>query len=210
MVGTIGFAGGKARKGKTTGRWLLRLGLNHLAFSVIGGALTGLVFAFLGSLLQELLGSPGSIVAVTMFATLAAADILMLPITRLSHARQVPMSWKHVFPAPMSAALYGLVLGVGVLTAVYYWSFAALTLGIALSATPVIGLAAGGSFGLGRALPVLLSALAQDEHSVEQWSDAVRDFASNHTRVVRLTSAGATILPVLPSLPAAAQILRLG
>src|SRR6266511_3317873 len=102
MVGTIGVAGSQARKRGHLARWWWRLGFTHLVGAMVGGGLLGVILSFVGTLL-----------------VLAVADLVGIPAKHLSRARQVPLSWKHVLPAPMSASVYGLTLGIGVLSTVY-------------------------------------------------------------------------------------------
>jgi hypothetical protein len=78
------------------------------------------------------------------------------------------MSWKHVFPAPMSAAFYGATLGMGVLSTVYFWSLHALLLIIFATADNRTAILAGAAFGAGRVVPVLASAFVTGEETLDR------------------------------------------
>lgn len=200
MVGTIGFAGSKARSQGRTWRWLRRLGLSHLGAAMFSGAIVGFVAAVTGVGLVSLIGRNVVRAEGILLVILALVEVTGLPIIQLSRARQVPMSWKHVFPAPMSAALYGGMLGAGVLTAIYYWSFPALLVGVLAAASPVFGIVAGASFGAGRALPVFLGLMTSDENTLDRTADRLRELLDGQPWIPRMTGAVAISLAAWTSL----------
>jgi len=137
---------------------------------MVGGGLLGVILSFVGALLASsgLLRIPVLPLAGTLLV-LAVADLVGIPAKHLSRARQVPLSWKHVLPAPMSASVYGLTLGIGVLSTVYFWSLYALLLSILAVGDVVIGVLAGMAFGAGRVLPVVASAFIDADPVMERW-----------------------------------------
>jgi hypothetical protein len=72
--------------------------------------------------------------------------------------RQLPEHWRRVMPMAVAAALYGVLLGIGFTTFVLsfgVWALAGVSLVVG---DPALGLLLGASFGLGRALPILVLA----------------------------------------------------
>jgi len=122
-----------------------------------GGAVT---FAFLARIGTAVRGTGGLHPAFTApVIALAAAitearDAAILPQIR----RQVPEHWRRVLPLPVAVGLYGVLLGLGFTTFVLTFAFWALVGLTVLLATPLIGVAVGIAFGVGRALPVALVA----------------------------------------------------
>lgn len=194
MVGTIGFAGSKARNQRRVLRWLRRLGLSHLAASMAAGALVGALMATAGAALSGLTGGTLTHVGGVLLLVFAVAELMGLPISWLSRARQVPLSWKHVFPAPMSATLYGGVLGFGLLTTIYYWSFPALLVGMVATGRIALGVAAGIAFGAGRALPVFMGLTTTDETILDRRTDRLQEFLDRRPWVPRLLGAATIAL----------------
>jgi hypothetical protein len=163
MVGTIGFAGSRARQAGTYGGWLRRIGATHLLMSIVGGGMLGLLVGLAGAILAPSLAEPRPWLVALIALAGTAAEVSSLESQRLGRARQVPLSWKHAFSARMSASLYGWTLGFGVLTTVYFWSFWAwLVLGL-LVGDPVRALLGGIAYGAGRAAPVLASSLVNSD-----------------------------------------------
>jgi hypothetical protein len=189
MVGTIGLAGSKAREQGRLMNWTLRIGAPHLAASAVSGAAVGFVASLAGAALlvsaEDLPLSPSGL----LLAPFAVADALGIPAKVASRSKQVPMSWKQVFPAPMSATLYGVVLGAGVFSTVYFWSFWALIVALVLTADVATGLLGGLAYGLARAAPTMASVATPGEASVLHASE----FLHTHVRVVRLISAASIL-----------------
>src|SRR5947209_7933154 len=113
MVGTIGAAGRSARDRGEVGRWWIRLGLGHLFASMIGGIVVAATAAAAGGLLLIIRRPAWAPVAMSsLLVLLALVDLAGLSARALSRPRQVPLAWKHVFPAPLSSVLYGFTLGL--------------------------------------------------------------------------------------------------
>ncbi|HEV2756495.1 MAG TPA: hypothetical protein VG318_12060 [Actinomycetota bacterium] len=193
MVGTIGFAGSRARSRGRLGQWVLRLGGPHTIAAALGGSALGALVAFAGSVVVSGAFDAGPGVVAAALGALALADVAGLPPQYTTRARQVPLSWKHLLPAPTSSALYGLVLGLGVGTTVYFWSYPALVVATFFSGNVFTGIAAGAAFGVGRALPVLASPLTPDVERLEEAVDSIRHVVGRVRNLpLRVASAGAT------------------
>jgi hypothetical protein len=126
------------------------------------GAVTGGVLTF-GSLaiLGEALHGVGGRSAYTAAAALAVlAAVLEVRGTRIvpQIRRQLPEPWRRVMPMAVAAALYGVLLGIGFTTFVLsfgVWAMAGVSLAIG---DPALGLLIGASFGVGRAIPIVVLA----------------------------------------------------
>jgi hypothetical protein len=150
MVDTLGEAG----RGR---RSMLAACATFTVGAVAGGVVTFGALSLLGAALQ-LGGSGLALGAAVAVAALAAAGeaagARVVPQIR----RQVPERWRRVMPLPAAAALYGLLLGLGFTTFVLtlaVWALAGVSVALG---SPLVGLAIGVGFGLGRALPVVVMA----------------------------------------------------
>jgi hypothetical protein len=185
MVGTIGLAGGRGSGGRIM-RWVIRLGAPHALMASLTGALVGTLVAMVGGATAATVGQAPVWVLGLVLALTAAAEVAGFPAQYLARAKQVPMSWKQVFPAPMSAAIYGATLGAGVLSTVYFWSFYALLLALLILGNVAFGALGGAAYGLGRALPVLATGLLLRNPSTV---DRVTEFLAPRARLLRQLSA---------------------
>ncbi|MBA3432209.1 MAG: hypothetical protein ACR2L4_08960 [Actinomycetota bacterium] len=192
MVGTIGFAGSKARVAGRFGWWWRVIGTPHLAAAALGGALLGAVASTVGLALPG--GSPERVwVGLALLAIAGGLDLIGARANLIARAKQVPLSWKHVFPAPMSSTLYGATLGIGLASTVYFWSFWAVIVALIVAASPALGLLLGAGYGIGRALPVFAVAGALEESEIETTLDSWRD----RDQLVKTLSLMATALLAL-------------
>jgi hypothetical protein len=127
--------------------------------AVIGGLLTFGSLAAFGELLHGAGGRAGYLAAAAIALLAAALEVRgtrIVPQIR----RQLPEHWRRVMPMPLTAVLYGVLLGIGFTTFVLsfgVWALAGVSLAVG---DPSIGLLIGGAFGLGRALPILVLAPA--------------------------------------------------
>lgn len=128
------------------------------------GALAGGAATFGGlALLGDALGAGGgAAVALAVGALLSAAagdagGRRIVPQIR----RQVPESWRRFMPLPLAAALYGVLLGLGFTTFVLSFAVYALAAACVALGEPVVGLAVGLAFALGRIVPVVVLAPLQ-------------------------------------------------
>jgi hypothetical protein len=160
MVETLSSRGPWGRRGS------IGACLTFTAGALTGGAITFGGLSAVGAALQ----TAGHPVPAAVAAAIALAAAIgeargarVVPQVR----RQVPESWRRTLPLPLAACLYGVLLGLGFTTFVLtfgVWALAAICLALG---DPVLGLAVGLGFGLGRALPVaLLAPIADSELGV--------------------------------------------
>jgi hypothetical protein len=125
--------------------------------AIAGGLLTFGTLAGVGNLLHGTGGRAAYLVAAgiaVLAAVLEARGVRIVPQIR----RQLPEHWRRVMPMPLAAALYGVLLGIGFTTFVLsfgVWALAGVSLAVG---DPGLGLALGASFGLGRAIPIVVLA----------------------------------------------------
>jgi hypothetical protein len=127
------------------------------AGALCGGAVTFGSLALLGGLLHGADDRAAYVVAATVALAAAIAEARgtrIVPQVR----RQLPEPWRRELPMPLAAAGYGVLLGLGFTTFVLTFGVFALA-GISLAlGDPAMGLSIGLAFGVGRALPVALTA----------------------------------------------------
>jgi len=149
MVDTIGSTLGHMRKSVTR--------LACFTFTIgamLGGVLTFGGLAFLGQLAGETSSGLGWALAALIALAAAIADWRGLRIAPQIR-RQVPESWRWRLSLPLVAGVYGVLLGLGFTTFVLsfaVWALAGISVAVG---SPVLGIAIGVAFGLGRALPVI-------------------------------------------------------
>jgi len=154
MIETIGPTGHTG--GRTT---TLAACVSFLPGALVGGIVTFGSLAAAGGLLLGAGARAAYLAAagVALAAALAEArGAAIVPQIR----RQLPEHWRRVMPMPLAAALYGVLLGLGLTTFVLSFGVWALA-GISLALGDLhAGLAIGLAFGLGRAIPIVALAPA--------------------------------------------------
>lgn len=150
MVETIGPMVDEAGRGGP------RVRAAHVAGGVLGGALVGGAVGGIGVLLGA--DGPGGGAAWVVLGLAAAALVydLVTHGRRLGLSRQTPMGWRHTMPPGRASFLYGLDLGTGLSTRIYFASYLVVLAAAAVSGDVVAGAAIGGGFGLVRALVAVL------------------------------------------------------
>ncbi|MDQ2805340.1 MAG: hypothetical protein M3Z04_00240 [Chloroflexota bacterium] len=121
-----------------------------------GGALVGAGVSALGGLVRPWLPLPVALGALVIVALAYALHELHL--WRLPHperAWQVPNAWIVRRPL-LGVVAFGLTLGMGLFTYIPFTSFYLLLAWEALLTSPLLGAALGATYGLARALPVLV------------------------------------------------------
>src|SRR4051794_8835869 len=140
-------------------RWWLTV-VAYIAGSAVGGATIGAVFGALGTLLPRWpKAALGALAVAALLGLLAELGVggLRLP----TNHRQVNERWLDTYRGWVYGVGFGFQLGLGVATIVTS-AATYLTIAAALLVHSVAGgLAIGATFGLGRALPVLLTATAR-------------------------------------------------
>jgi hypothetical protein len=177
-------------------RWWLTV-VAYIAGSAVGGATIGAVFGALGTLLPR---SPkaalGALAVAALLGLLAELGVggLRLP----TNHRQVNERWLDTYRGWVYGVGFGFQLGLGVATIVTS-AATYLTIAAALLVHSVAGgLAIGATFGLGRALPVLLTATARHPAGLQHLHRRTERW---HGPAQRL-SLGAQLLALLVSLVA--------
>src|SRR5688500_18029316 len=197
MIETIG------PTGHTGGRWVTPAACaTFLPGAVVGGLITFGGLALAGSAL------PGSWLSYGLAATVAlTAALVEARGSRIAPQirRQLPEHWRRVMPMPVAAALYGVLLGLGFTTFVLtfgVWALAGISLALG---EPLVGVALGVGFGVGRAAPIVtlapISARPAGRSAVELMADRPGLY-----RGIRLGDAAAlTAAAVALSLAAGAE-----
>jgi hypothetical protein len=146
MVGTLGKGSRLERSGN---------GVLHILASVLAAAAAGYLLAAIGGLLPESLGMGLAAAVCLLYATVELGwTTLPLPET----GRQVPAAWRYRFPSPITATLFGALLGPGLGTRVASSSYVALLAVTVLVPRPQIGAILLGLFGLTRATSAVIAA----------------------------------------------------
>lgn len=152
-IGPVGHSGGPA----TTLAACITFTLGALA----GGILTFGSLALAGSLVHGADDRLAYGLAALLALAAAIAEVRGLPIAPQLR-RQLPEHWRRLMPMPLAAALYGVLLGLGFTTFVLSFGVFALA-GIAFAVgEPAVGVVLGLAFGIGRALPIALTAPVAD------------------------------------------------
>jgi hypothetical protein len=129
--------------------------------AAVGGALTFGLLGLLGGALHGVGGTTSYAVAAAIAiagAALEARGVRIIPQIR----RQLPEGWRWSMPLPVASALYGVLLGLGFTTFVLsfgVWALAGISFALGSLTS---GLVIGVSFGIGRALPVVVLAPLAD------------------------------------------------
>jgi len=151
MVETLGLAGEGGRRFT-----IVAACAAFVPGAVAGGVLTfGLLSGF-GQLLHGA-GRVAYLVAAGIAVVAAVAEARGQRIAPQIR-RQLPESWRWTMPLPLAALLYGVLLGLGFTTFVLSFGVWALA-GISLALGNVeAGLVIGATFGIGRAIPIVVVA----------------------------------------------------
>jgi cytochrome c biogenesis protein CcdA len=166
--------------------------------SLVGAALTGAMAASCGSLFFSRFPQYRRVSAIV----LAAVSLLYLfdefKILKLPHPQsplRVPANWRF-FGHDLGLALYGLVLGMGVWTAIPFSILYVVIGWCSVIGSPILGAIAFVGFGLGRTLPIViltkLEKLGRASEIVESacWNVSLISFANK----CALTFAGSSLL----------------
>lgn len=148
-VDTLGSGLGRAPR---AGRTLVTVGA-FTVLAVVGGAVTFGGAAAAGSA-AGLGGHAWAAASAAVLALVAGVGDLRFLAIRPQIRRQVPEAVRWRVPLPITAAAYGLLLGLGFTTYLLTYAMWALLGACVLLGDPVLGVVVGATFGLGRALPV--------------------------------------------------------
>jgi hypothetical protein len=197
MIETIG------PTGHTGGRWVTPAACaTFLPGAVVGGVVTFGSLALVGSVLPE--GWLAYAIAAAVALVAAAAEARGSRIAPQIR-RQLPEHWRRVMPMPAAAALYGVLLGLGFTTFVLtfgVWALAGISLALG---EPLVGVALGVGFGVGRAAPIVALAPISDRPAGRSAVELMADRPGLY-RGIRLGDAAAlTAAAVALSLAAGAE-----
>jgi hypothetical protein len=168
MIETIGPAGHRGGPATTVAA-CATFTLGALA----GGVVTFGALAAAGSLLHSS-GELAYVAAAAIAVCAAAAEIRgtrILPQVR----RQLPEHWRRVMPMPLAAGLYGVLLGLGFTTFVLSFGVFALAGIVFAVGEPAVGVGVGLAFGIGRALPIALTAPVADREAGIRITEAMAE-----------------------------------
>lgn len=156
MIGSITPLGERDRRWD----WIVRAAL-YAGAAVVGGATIGYISARLGGLLLSRISDAAIVVSLAVTAAAYAIHefgLIRLPVP--SGPWRVPVEWAN-WPHYVAPVMWGLVLGVGILTAVPFAGYFILLGWVAYIADPHYGLAVGALYGFARAVPLLVSGFIQ-------------------------------------------------
>lgn len=154
MVGTIVPVGyGRSRR-----KWLLAAIIYTIGTGV-SSFILGVVLAALGQFVLRIdveLTTPALFVLaiIALLYGIHEFGIVHMPYPQLK--RQVPLRWRYELPHYITPLAYGIGLGVGYGTFIAVGTLHVVALGAFLAGTPLLGGIIFASFGLGRALPLLI------------------------------------------------------
>lgn len=193
MLSSISPLGERAR----ASRWWLTT-TAYVLSSLVGGLVMGVLAGLLGSLVPVVWRSsaPGLLVLAALLVIGLVLDLGAGGVALPTWPRQVDVEWIRRYRGWVTGVGYGAQLGVGVVTIVTSATTYAVLLLAAWTGRPGAGALVGGTFGLVRALPLLLTARVQDPAAlhrvfdrVERWSGPVDRGARTVLGLAALTLA---------------------
>jgi hypothetical protein len=154
-------------------QWITSITLFVVASAAAGG-LIGLICGWAG---QNLFGGVPVTVLVPCAFVLGLLDLGLIGSRVPTISGSVPRDWWERLGPTWAAALYGMVLGMGVTTLVPLATFYFLLTAAALSG-PTVGAAIGIAYGSARAVPVVIASVAiiagADPLQVGDWGHSKR------------------------------------
>ena len=128
--------------------------LLHVLGATLAAAAFGLLLGGIGALLREPSREAAALAVAIAALVYLARETFGVPIPLPDRKRQVPEWWRTFFSPPVAAFLYGLGLGVGVLTYLTFGTFAAVMVGAVAAGDPLTAVLLCAPFGLARGLAV--------------------------------------------------------
>jgi MFS family permease len=168
MIETIGPAGHRGGAATTIAA-CATFTLGALA----GGVATFGALAVIGDVAHSS-GEIAYIIAAAIAICAAVAEVRgvrILPQVR----RQLPEHWRRLMPMPLAAGLYGVLLGLGFTTFVLSFGVFALAGIVFAVGQPAVGFAVGLAFGIGRAVPIALTAPVADREAGIRITEAMAE-----------------------------------
>jgi hypothetical protein len=182
-------------------RWWLTA-LAHLAGSLTGGAAVGAALGAGGALVVGGLPERGAWGLLAVAAALGAAfDVAARDRRVPSWRRQVDERWLTTYRGWVYGAGYGLQLGAGALTIIPATTTYVAALAAVLTGTWSHGAVVGATYGVIRALPLLLTVRVRTPEALR---DLMRRLASRRDRAVLLTGTGQAAVALIAVVAVAA------
>ncbi len=133
--------------------------LVYLATSVLGATLLGTLLGVAGMYPVHWIGIDHAVIVVAIaLCIFGLIDLQVLRVPRIQRDAQVPEWWRWHFAPEVSSALYGAMLGAGVLTKISFANFYAIMVWSLFSGSVTAAILIMGTYGLCRALPVVIVA----------------------------------------------------
>ncbi|MFN2589006.1 MAG: hypothetical protein ABR613_12935 [Actinomycetota bacterium] len=145
--------------------------LLHVAGATVSAAALGLVLGGLGMLLRAPQDPATPAVVAAVAAVYFVREAFRVPVPLPDRKRQVPEWWRTFFSPPAAAFLYGLGLGVGVLTYLTFGTFAAVMAAAVAAGDPLPAALLCAPFGLGRGFAVVAATWSADRETIERLDD---------------------------------------
>lgn len=157
MVGTITplVKGAKLRWSSATGLHLIG---SVVAATLLGAAVSGIGSRMLGAASFPAWGTTSGYVLGVLGIAFGLQQLDLVRLPELSLRRSVPKAWWLRFGENKASLIYGIVLGSGVGTPIPFSSYHWLLVLTLLTGNVIYGAAVMGTYGLGRALPVISAA----------------------------------------------------
>jgi hypothetical protein len=200
-LGPTGHAGGRATTIAACATFTLG--------ALVGGVITFGSLAVLGEVVHGADDRLAYAVAAVIALAAAVAELRATPIVPQIR-RQLPEHWRRLLPMPVAGGLYGVLLGLGFTTFVLtlgVWALAGIAFAVG---EPMTGLALGLAFGLGRALPIALTAPIADRPTGIRITELMASRPALY-RGFRLSDGAALVLvaaALLTTVPASASRLE--
>ncbi len=153
MVATIPAVSRAAR-----GHRLVPTAFAHLVGSSLGGAVVGSALALIGFPLALRMGEKRGLIIGIVALIFALGEFGLLKVPRPQRHKQVPAGWRARFPPEIVAGLYGVMLGTGVMTPIWFATVYVMFVWMALSGNMVLSAMIGAIYGATRAVPPILAA----------------------------------------------------
>jgi hypothetical protein len=195
MLASISPLGERARGN----RWS-RTAAWYVAGSLAGGALLGAACGAIGALLRVTVAPSATALAVLVLASAGTATVMELGILGArvpSNHRQVDEDWLGKYRPWVYAGGFGLQLGLGVATIVTTATVYLVIVLAVLSGSVSTALLVGATFGLARALPIVVVRDVSDPGALRQVLRRVQSRAAVARRVALGALVGLAVLALV-------------
>ncbi len=172
---------------------------SHVVGATAAAAGLGAVLGGAGALVGAPWGRAGIAVVGVVALLYALREGAGLPIPLPDRHAQVPEWWRAFYSPRVASFLYGVGLGVGLLTFLSFGTFVAVAAAALVSGDPLLGAGLCAPFGLARGVSVTVACRAQTEEAVSGVVGHLERWAG--TKVPRrLNAAALTVIALLAGL----------